>query len=161
MKNVYGNLFVGSGEDFEKLKNEPDWFFVQAAKEPWHRQALGYTGRSAPKEHKEYLIAERASHLILNMVDTDSPDYFSAGMFKRAMAFIDAALAGDKKVLVHCNQGESRGPSLALTYLASIGILGNSSAKQAVQQFVTLYPSYNPKAGVAKFLEKEWENLFK
>lgn len=161
MKNVYGNLYVGSGEDFEKLKNEPDWFFVQAAKEPWHRQALGYTGRSAPKEHKEYLIAERGNRLILNMVDTDSPDYFSIGTFKRATAFIDAALTSGKKVLVHCNQGESRGPSVALVYLESIGVLGNSNAKQAVQQFLEIYPAYRPKNGIATFLEKEWENLFR
>ena len=56
MKEVYKNLFVGSQFDYEcNPKMFDDWFVVHACKEPYHRKALGYTGRSAPKDDPRYL----------------------------------------------------------------------------------------------------------
>jgi hypothetical protein len=46
---VRPNLFVGGGADFDAVWDEPGWMILQCAKEPWHREALGYTGRGAPK----------------------------------------------------------------------------------------------------------------
>lgn len=159
MKEVKENLFVGNGQDYDSLKNDMAWSFVQAAKEPWHRNALGYAGRAAPKDHKEYLIVQRENRLILNMVDADVPDYFSPELFIAACRFIERELAKGKKVLVHCNQGESRGPAVALVFLAGIGEFGNCDYKGAKAQFEKLYP-FKPKNGVDKFLEKSWETLF-
>lgn len=70
MKEITKNLFIGSQEDYEQdVKFQPDWFVIHACKEPYHRQALGYTGRAAANTHPEYLIAERENRLILNLVD--------------------------------------------------------------------------------------------
>lgn len=159
MKQVHQNVFVGNGQDFEILQNESDWSFVQAAKEPWHRQALGYTGRAAAKDHKEYLIARRENRLILNMVDAEVPDYFKPKLFITACRFIEQELSKGQKVLIHCNLGESRGPAVALLFLAGIGKFGNSDYKMAKAQFSEIYP-YKPKNGVDKFLEMNWETLF-
>lgn len=53
-----------------------DWYVVHACKESYRRKALGYTGRSAPKDSPYYLfLYDKNAHLILNMVDTDSADF--------------------------------------------------------------------------------------
>ena len=61
MKEVMPGLFVGNALDYDLVKDDPDWSVVQCAKEPWHREALGYTGRAAPREHPEYLWARRGN----------------------------------------------------------------------------------------------------
>ena len=69
MKKVHENLYVGSTEDYQHLPTPSKWYVIHACKEPFHRQALGYSGRAAPKNHPEYLIARREGRLILNLID--------------------------------------------------------------------------------------------
>ena len=121
MIEVYDNLFVGSQEDEAALRRQVGWYVVHACKEPYHRQALGYSGRGAPKTHPEYLIAARPGRLILNLVDVDNVSYISPEIIDAAVAAIHENI-GVAKVLVHCNQGLSRSPSIALLYLANMSI---------------------------------------
>lgn len=65
MIEVCPNLCVGSEHDEQRIRGQAGWFFIHACKEPYHRQALGYTGRAAAKTHPEYLIARRNGRLIL------------------------------------------------------------------------------------------------
>jgi hypothetical protein len=75
------NPFVGDQSDFESIMPQLDgWAVVHPFKEPYHRQALGYTGRAAARNHPEYLVARRGLRLILNMVDVDNPAFFDMGM---------------------------------------------------------------------------------
>ena len=69
MKEVYPNLFVGTELDYENNKALFDnWCVVHACKEPYHRNALGYTGRGAPKDSLYYLyLYNKKHHLILSM----------------------------------------------------------------------------------------------
>jgi predicted protein tyrosine phosphatase len=109
MIEVYSRLFIGSELDYEgTVSHQSGWAIVHACKEPYHRQALGYSGRAVPSTHPEYLIAQRGKRLILNMVDTDNPRFFAKEMIIRALDFIDQQRADGLKVLIHCNQGESR-----------------------------------------------------
>jgi hypothetical protein len=113
MRKVMQNLFVGNEVDYEtNVRNDNSWAVVHACKEPYHRQALGYSGRGAPKGHPEYLIAKRGTRLILNMVDADNPAYIPKEIIDAALQFIHEQLASGKKVLVHCNQGASRSAPL-------------------------------------------------
>ena len=76
MEEIYPNLFIGSDDDYKFLSYDlKGWYVIHACKEPYHRNALRYVGRSAPKDHPEYLIAERDGHLILNLVDAPDPSY--------------------------------------------------------------------------------------
>ena len=68
MIEVHRNLFVGGEADEQQVRGHHGWFFIHACKEPYHRQALGYAGRAASKDHPEYLIARRDGRLILNLV---------------------------------------------------------------------------------------------
>ena len=159
MVEVYPNLHVGDELDYEtRVKGKSGWRIVQACKEPYHRQALGYSGRAAAKTHPEYLVARRPPCLILNLVDTDDPRYFQKTIFDQALSFIHDNLNSGRKVLVHCNQGESRGPSIALLYLAvHTDHIPHASLTAAEAAFKRLYPTYAPKLGVHGFLQQHWQ----
>lgn len=117
MLEVHSGLFVGDEADERHARGEPGWFFVHACKEPYHRQALGYTGRAASKDDPEYLIARRDGRLILNLVDVADVNYVAPEIIDTALDVIHAQL-NSTKVLLHCNQGQSRSPSIALLYLS-------------------------------------------
>ncbi len=161
MIEVHQNLFVGNQIDYDfEVSRENGWAVVHACKEPYHRQLLGYRGRAAPKDHPEYLLARRDDELTLNIVDVNNPAFFSKEeMIEPALDFIDEALSRGLKVLVHCNLGESRGPSLALLYMAArLGALPSESLEAAEQKFRSIYPFYNPKFGLREHLRQNWES---
>jgi len=160
MIEISPNLFVGSEVDYEShVCREVGWRVVHACKEPYHRQALGYSGRAASKDHPEYLIALRGDRLILNLVDVADPSFIRREIMDAALAFIDEGLREDKRVLVHCNKGESRGPSIGLLYLLSrTEALPVSSFADAEKAFLELYPMYNPAAGIRGFLCAHFES---
>ena len=153
MIEVHKNLFVGSQGDASSIHGHNGWFVVHACKEPYHRQALGYTGRGAPKSHPEYLIARRESRLILNLVDVDDVNYIAAEIIDAALSGIDQNI-GSKKVLVHCNQGFSRSPAIAFLYLLKFTELFRG--KNCQQDFVQLYPHYAPAKGMADYVTINW-----
>src|SRR6266699_1477479 len=159
MIEVHSKLFVGNEQDYEySVSGKSGWAIVHACKEPYHRQALGYSGRAAPNTHPEYLIARRGNRLILNLVDTENPMFFNKGMISQALDFIDQQLAGGLNVLAHCNQGESRGPSIALLYMAArMRVLPTESLEAAEQEFRKLYPYYSPKMGIRGHLRQYWQ----
>ncbi len=159
MIEVYSRLFVGSALDYEStISHQTGWAVVHACKEPYHRQALGYSGRAAPNTHPEYLVAHRGKRLMLNIVDADNPGFFAKSMIDQALDFIEQQYSEELNVLVHCNQGESRGPSIALTYMAArLQALPNESLEAAEQPFKTLYPYYNPKPGIRGHIKQYWQ----
>lgn len=163
MIEVYPNLFIGNETDYElRVRGQEGWFVVQACKEPYHRQALGYTGRAVANTHPEYLLARRDNRLILNLVDVENPAYISDKIMDAALDFIHEHLSEGEHVLVHCNQGESRSPSIGLLYLAAYtdGI-PHSSLQEAETVFRNLYPTYNPKGGMRGFLAANWRRYCK
>ncbi len=162
MIEVYPSLFVGTERDYESVvRHEDGWYVVHACKEPYHRRALGYTSRGAPKNHPEYLMARRGHRLILNLVDAPDPAYIPLEIIVAAIEFIDEGLRLGQRVLVHCNLGESRGPGIALLYLrARADRFRTSTLSEAESAFRQVYPFYNPGSGMRGFLasnlDKHW-----
>jgi len=153
---VYKNLYVGAENDEYQVRGQISWFIVHACKEPYHRQALGYTGRAVANTHPEYLIAHRLGRFILNLVDAPSADYIPVTIIDAAVEAIQANI-GEKKVLVHCNQGASRSPTIALLYLAKhTDLFRDLSFEAAATKFTTIYPLYNPARGMADFARLNW-----
>lgn len=158
MREVFDNFFIGNEMDYEtKVRGDDSWAIVHACKEPYHRQALGYSGRGAPKGHPEYLIARREERLILNLVDVDDPAYIHKDIIDAAISFIAEQLAKGKKVLLHCNQGASRSAGIGLLYLARHGHIPNGSFASAEQAFRQIYPECSMAGGIRGFLQKNWE----
>ena len=76
----------------------------------------------------------------------------------KAMSFIDDYIS-NKNILIHCNQGQSRSPSLALIYLARQNVISNVSYQSALKDFIKLYPIYNAGTGIALYLNHNWIDL--
>jgi len=159
MREVYKNLYVGSQEDYETGTFNDEWAFLLAAKEPWHRQALCYTGRAAAKDDPEYLMAYRGNKLILNLVDAPKAIFFSKEIIDAGLDFITLNLSIGKKVLVCCNLGESRSPSIALLYLIKHGVIKGDTLEDCEAEFLKVYPEYNPGAGIRGFVEENWKHI--
>jgi len=156
MIEVMTNLFVGDQADETQIRGQVDWFVIHACKEPYHRQALGYAGQGAPKAHPEYLIAKRKGRLILNLVDVPDVAFISPLIMDAAVAAIHENISSIK-VLVHCNQGMSRSPTIALLYMAKHGdIFADMTFDEARAKFLGIYPHYNPARGVADYAALNW-----
>lgn len=156
MIKVYENLFVGNQNDEQLLRGSPGWFFVHACKEPYHRQALGYKGRSAPKGHPEYLIAQRNDRIILNLIDADNVRYIPHEIISTAILAINQNIQ-TKRVLLHCNQGHSRSPSIALLYLSLYTkLFSGMTIDDAIAAFKRRYPPYAPARGMAEYVRMNW-----
>jgi len=159
MREIHPNLFVGHQGDYEyQVKGQDGWAVVHACKEPYHRRLLGYRTRGAPKNHPEYLFAERGDRLYLNFVDADDPAYIPKEIVDKALKFIHEKLSGEKKVLVHCNQGESRGPGIGFLYLLrETDVLPQTSLDDALAKFRQIYPAFSPSRGISGFIAANWE----
>jgi hypothetical protein len=156
MIQVMPNLWVGGQDDLPWAMGSDGkvfdgWYVISAAKEPWHRQALGYTGRGAPKEHPEYLMARRGNRLLLNLVDVEESAYIRPEIIDVAQDDIQAELGKGNKVLIHCNKGGSRAPTIAMLYLAKHGPLAGMMSHEVVEEFTKLYPAYAPAGGMRDF----------
>lgn len=155
MKEIYPNLFIGSEDDYKFLSYNLDgWYIIHACKEPYHRNALGYTGRAAPKDHPEYLMAERGDHLILNLVDAPDPLFIPKEIIDKALDAINDRVP-DRKVLVHCNQGMSRSAVIGMLYLRSKGLLPDDFM-EAERKFLEIYPFYTPNNGMRMYALNNW-----
>lgn len=159
MIEIYQNLWIGTESDFEnEVNGKPGWVVVHACKEPYHRKLLGYTGRGAPKDHPEYLMARRGNRLYLNLVDVANPAFFDKSIIDASLEFIHQGLKDNMKVLVHCNLGESRSPSIGMLYLAVYTDKIPKSFEEAETVFRQIYPNYNPGFGIRGFLMLNWTN---
>lgn len=168
MKEVFKNLYCGNDTDWINLEKEHipgrvvdqptnGWAVLHACKESYHRQFVGYVGRGAPKDSPEYLWAERDNRLALNMVDAPKPEFFAKSMIDKALDFIEQKLGEGLKVLVHCNLGESRSPSLCLLYLIKHGIITGETLEDCEAEFLKIYPEYNPGTGMRGFVKENWD----
>lgn len=153
-------LYVGDDNSVDEfLELHPEGTIIHAAKDPWHRNALGYTGRGAPKDDPEYLIAVRqeGKRVYLNMVDAHDSKYIPMEIFEAVTEHVTQAhKVNGEPVLIHCNQGHSRSPALAMWYLRSIDEL-DSNLNEALAEFQGLYDSQAEfGTGIADFLAENW-----
>ncbi len=158
MQEVYKNLFIGNDSDCKNCTNKEGYSVVHACK-TCHQKTLGYKG-GLKQDNPNYLIYKQASNLYLNMVDMEKellPKYTDP-IIKSAISFIDENIAINK-VLVHCNQGVSRSPSIVLCWLAKNNIISNKSYIDAKEDFIKLYSKYNAGNGIRLYLLNNWQKL--
>lgn len=161
MLEVHPNLFVGSERDCPfasrgTLATE-ELAVVHACKSSCHQKAVGYR-RNLPPAHPHYLVLERGNDLFLNMMDPQRP-LFMPPLFERSLEFIENHIK-IRKVLIHCNLGNSRSPSLALLYMAKRAkVISDESYRAAVQDFGSIFPGYQPSLGIQIYLSRNWNQL--
>ena len=159
MIEVYPKLYVGSRKDYETLvSGQPGWAIVHACKE-YHRNAVGYGLWNVPRHHPEYLVARRENRLMLCLLDLPVSLFIRKEMIDQTLDFIDQMRADGLKVMIHCMQGRSRSPSIAMLYLAArLHALPADSLEAAEEQFRHLYPRYKPTRGIRVHLRRNWHS---
>lgn len=128
---------------------------VHACKDPCHRQAVGYL-KNLERTDPAYLSKEVGVDLYLNMIDPPAP-LFQLQTFWTAHRFIDL-WRPKLPVVIHCNLGNSRAPALAMTYLASVGLIGNNY-EGAESWLIGEYPQYCFGKGIETFMKEHWEEI--
>ncbi len=108
------------------------------------------------KSHPHYLVLDRPNNLYLNMIDPSEP-LFMPALFSEFLRFARQHWEDGKNLLIHCNRGDSRVPSLALLFLAKVvGVLPDENYAADLEKFVNLYPAYFPGQGIQIYLGKNW-----
>jgi len=103
--------------------------------------------------------------MALNLVDMDtySEKYldFNKTMFIKAFEFLDLQRQLGKNVLIHCNLGESRAPSIALLYLSRLGVFNGGDFITAYSIFQGMYPNFTPRKNIITTVKNLWNYFTK
>lgn len=160
MVEVIPHLWVGDDADYEKVKDREHWANLRVCKDGpgGHRDTLGYKTLAAPKD-KDYLWVRRARRLSINLIDGDDPNWIAPEMIDTALEFIKEWLGKGELVLVSCNRGQSRSPSIVLMYLRSIGDMPYNLG-MSERMFSHYYPPYNPAQGIRQYVRTHWSDWF-
>ncbi|MFH0830608.1 MAG: dual specificity protein phosphatase family protein [Parcubacteria group bacterium] len=146
MTELLPNLYVGNLADYQATKKAAkpgEWAYVHA------KQSVRPSGKRA---HSDYLMLQDKNDLYLSWLDT------GPGLFTTVLDFIEARLA-THKVLVHCDVGESRSPTIALLYLAKRArVISDATYDQARAEFAKFYPGYYP-SGIRVFVRVNWDKI--
>lgn len=115
--------------------------------------------------HPDYALKRLGNEMALNLVDMDrfSPTYldFNRKMFEVAFAFLDEYREKRYKILIHCNQGESRAPTLGMLYVARLGAYNYVGFEESVQRLRMVYPQYAPKNNIYQTVAALWQDFVK
>ena len=161
MREVAEKLYVGTVRDVVPA-GLPAWSVVSTA-QTVHYRLLGSDRKfnKPDQSHPNYIMLEQEHHLSLNWVDGPAPLYRWSGpaTFQFVLDFIDRELSGGRNVLIRCDQGQSRSPSIALLYLAKRQHrIPSESFLAARAAFQEIYPSYQP-SGIADYLNEVWPEI--
>lgn len=159
MTEIYTNIFIGSEQDHRFIQHQLNWAILHCCKNPFHCQFVGYKG-SLPPNHPDYALKRIGNEMALNLVDMNqfSANYldFNRNMFATAFEFLDEYKMKDYKLLIHCNQGESRAPTLGMLYAARFGAFDYADFDTSVQKLRLMYPGYNPKQNIYITVKSLW-----
>ena len=147
-------------DDSERVANQ-EWAVVHATQTVHYRLFnWNRTSNKPDKNHPNYIYYENENILSLNWVDGAAYLYKWSGTetFIKILNFIDK-WSGEKNILIHCDQGYSRSPSLCLLYLSKrLKLISNNSFEEARIEFEEIYPQYNP-GGIAEYIRVNWNNI--
>lgn len=153
MREVHDRLHVAS--ERECVRDREGWSVVHACKHPCHQRAVGYTG-DLDRDHPNYLILEDGPNLYMNLVDPEIP-LFMPESFHEFLDFAARRYEAGDQLLIHCNQGSSRAPSLALLFLAKeLEELPDDSFPAARVEYSERDPGYAPSRGIRTYLTEHW-----
>lgn len=82
---------------------------------------------------------------------------FKIETFEQFLLFASEHYDRGGSLLIHCNQGESRAPTLALLFLAKhLQAIPSDSFLAAQAAFAPLYAGYRPGVGIQQFFATKW-----
>ena len=146
------NLFIGNKDD-EKNINKGDFVIIHACKSYFDQ---------IPKSNiykKNTKIKELNEELFLNWVDLPESSDFDIDTFNLALGWMKENYTTKKEILIHCDWGQSRSPTLAMVFMAKILKILPDNFYEALKEFKILYPEYVTPSGISKFVKENWRKL--
>jgi|SRR5882672_11763778 len=158
MQHIIDGIYLGGDESVVKAK-ELGMARLCCCKDgiDSHRSMLGYTGMAAPK-NKDYLFAREGNVMALNLIDVDDPTMIPNEVIDEGLRFIKEMQDKGIKLLVHCNAGMSRSPSITLAYLRAADGMPDSIVA-AKKRFKAIYHKYSPSVGIDAHIRERWKSL--
>lgn len=158
--NIAGTKLYVDGINGQQKTALPGWAVVHATQSV-HYPLMGWDRRfnKPPKDHPNYIIWKDNNRLSLNWVDGGAFLYDMSGpeTFMQALDFIDKHYP-DNKIMIHCDQGQSRSPTLAMLYMAKRLSAIPDDFYGARNAFTQLYPGYAP-GGIAEYVASHWSEI--
>lgn len=151
-------VWVGNRDACSAVRNSPEWAVINTSKH-MHAKLVGVAPNQL-KGRSDYLRLEQEGLLSFNWVDGDASMYkwHKPEAFIRVLDFIEA-WRPERQVLISCDQGRSRSPTVGLLYLAKRAhLISGESFHKARSEFVPIYPQYAP-AGIANYVARRWEEI--
>lgn len=162
MIEIFTKVFIGSEHDYYAIQHQENWAVLHCCKNPFHCAFVGYKG-SLPPNHPDYALKRKGNEMALNLVDMNqfSVSYldFNKRMFETAFAFLDEYRDKGYNLLIHCNQGESRAPTLGMLYVARLGAYNYADFDTSVQKMSVMLPSYAPKQNIYMTAKTLWRDF--
>ncbi|MDY6862946.1 MAG: hypothetical protein SV062_08155 [Thermodesulfobacteriota bacterium] len=155
-RKIYDRIYIAN-DGYCTTGNESN-YIIHACKYPcYHRITRGIKYET---DSPEYLFVEYPHDLYLNIIDPDKP-LFMKGTFDVFLYFMDEKWGKERNnIIIHCNEGVSRAPSLGLLFLAkNLKAISNDSYDAAREDFFKIFPEYMPKNGIVQFLTKNWGDI--
>ena len=149
LQKVSSNLFIGDIESCKRISHSD--CIIHATKNPCFTRMMG---GKVEKDNPNYLYYETEKDLYLNIIDSDEPLFYKA-TFDKALEFIGKHIF-ENKVILHCNEGRSRSPSIAMLYL-----FHNLEYREAQNRMLDIYNDYNPSMGIDEWLGWNWDSFKK
>lgn len=158
-RRIIDNLYVGTLEDCKAATGQKGWAVVHACKNPCHADQCGQKPDPAGKD---YLSKQVGDSLYLNMIDGPA-QFFQLELFHTFIKFARARWEEGKKLVIHCDKGESRSPTLALLFLARVLYrIPADTYDDAWDAFqVILGPDcvYAPSKGLETWMRENWNEF--
>jgi hypothetical protein len=160
MIQISKHLFVGCLADLREFSLEDD--AIVHATQTIHYRIMGWnrTTNKPDKQHPNYILWEDKNRLSVNWVDGGAYLYKWSGVktFIRILDFIDMWIE-ERKVFIHCDQGQSRSPTLGLLYLAKRKhSIASDTFLSASKEFREIYSLYQPK-GIGDYVKQHWNEI--
>lgn len=155
-RRILDNLYVGNMEDCKAVTGQEGWSVVHACKHPCHHDKCG----NPSSKDDNYLTYKEGSGLFLNMIDPPTP-LFQKRMFDEFLDWMRAQWEDGQKILIHCNKGESRAPTLALLFLAKVLYrITATSYDDAWDEFELLIgEKYTPGKGIETWMRDHFHEF--
>ncbi len=156
MREIRDHLYIGSNRACRDGTSQRA--VVHACKRPCYQGAIGREG-TLPHDHPDHHAIAESHDLYLNLRDRMQPR-FSMEVFEAFFRFTVQQWAAERELLLHCNAGRSRSPSLGLLFLAGITEdIPNDTFIQAANAYAALDPKARPGPGLRYYLRDHWGAL--
>ncbi|MDE2025157.1 MAG: dual specificity protein phosphatase family protein [Patescibacteria group bacterium] len=162
MIEIAPRIFIAKEKEIANLT--PAEYSLVSLASTYHYQMHGKKKGEFAKDDPCYIMCSHGNQILsLNWVDGAKHLYDWEGKgvenMKKILTWIEYQLDHNRKVIIMCNQGLSRSPTIALLYMAKVlKSLNNNSFASAAKDFKELYPEYAP-GGIGDFVNEHWSQF--